>query len=126
MRKLGLFRWLAGALLVLAAATAGAQDSGVFPAQLELDGQKLVLNGHGTRFRAVFRVYDLALYLQEKTQDPQRVLSMSGAKSARFVALRDIPSDQFGLSLVSGMRKNLSADKASANSQPLYGVIETR
>lgn len=113
MRKWGVSRWLAGGVLALAAGSVFAQSDAAFPPQLELGGQQLVMNGKGTRFRAVFKVYDLALYLQKKTQNPQQVMDMPGAKQARFVALRDIPSDQFGLSLIGGMRKNLSADKAS-------------
>lgn len=113
MRKLKLGRWLAGGVLVLAATAAMAQGSKAFPSQLQMGNEMLVLNGKGTRMRAVFQVYELALYLQKKTQDPQQVMNMPGAKSARFVALRDIPSDQFGLSLIGGMRKNLSADQAT-------------
>lgn len=84
-----------------------AQGAEAFPATSQLGGQSLVMNGKGTRFRAVFSVYELALYLPQKTSDPKQVLSMPGPKQARFVALRDIPADQFGLSLVSGMRQNV-------------------
>lgn len=124
MRKLGLGRWLAGGVLALAALGVGAQDQAAFPSQIELGGQSLSLNGKGTRFRAVFKVYDLALYLEKKTEDPRQVMAMTGAKSARFVALRDIPSDQFGLSLIGGMRKNLSADHASEIIRYMDEVIQ--
>lgn len=104
-------RWIQGVLLSAAllwgVPMAVAQGAEAFPATSQLGGKSLVMNGKGTRFRAVFSVYELALYLPQKTSDPKQVLSMPGPKQARFVALRDIPADQFGLSLVSGMRQNV-------------------
>ncbi len=102
---------LLSTVLVLGAGAASAETA--FPATVQLGGQTLVKNGQGTRYRAVFKVYDLALYLPRKTQDPAQVLAMPGAKRASFVALRDIPADQFGLSLVSGMRENIPPQHAA-------------
>ena len=84
---------LMSAVLVLGASAASAETN--FPATVQLGGQTLVKNGQGTRYRAVFKVYDMALYLPSRTQDAAQVLAMPGAKRASFVALRDIPADQF-------------------------------
>lgn len=80
---------LMSAVLVLGASAASAETN--FPATVQLGGQTLVKNGQGTRYRAVFKVYDMALYLPSRTQDAAQVLAMPGAKRASFVALRDIP-----------------------------------
>jgi len=104
---------LLGAALALGAGAAGAQAAREFSPTVQLGGQTLLKNGQGTRYKAIFKVYDLALYLPAKTQDAAQVLAMPGAKRASFVALRDIPADQFGLSLVSGMRENVSARHAA-------------
>lgn len=101
-----------GAALVLGGASAGAETARDFAPTVQLGGQTLLKNGQGTRYKAIFKVYELALYLPKKTQDAAQVLSMPGAKRASFVALRDIPADQFGLSLVSGMRENVGAQHA--------------
>ena len=46
----------------------------------ELAGQKLVLNGSGVRYRAVFKVYAIGLYLKAKADTPDAVIKMDGAK----------------------------------------------
>ena len=111
----------ARAVLVLGASAASAETS--FPATVQLGGQTLVKNGQGTRYRAVFKVYDMALYLPSRTQDAAQVLAMPGAKRASFVALRDIPGDQFGLSLVSGMRENINPQHAAEVVRHMNDVI---
>lgn len=112
---------LMSAVLVLGASAASAETS--FPATVQLGGQTLVKNGQGTRYRAVFKVYDMALYLPSRTQDAAQVLAMPGAKRASFVALRDIPGDQFGLSLVSGMRENINPQHAAEVVRHMNDVI---
>lgn len=71
---------LMSAVLVLGASAASAETN--FPATVQLGGQTLVKNGQGTRYRAVFKVYDMALYLPSRTQDAAQVLAMPGAKRA--------------------------------------------
>lgn len=115
---------LGAALLAAAPVWAASQTASSFSSTTQLAGQTLQVNGQGTRYRAIFKVYDLALYLPRKTDDPAQVLSMSGPKRASFVALRDIPSDQFGLSLVSGMRANVSGAHATQLLRYMGEVIE--
>ena len=114
---------LLGAALALGAGAAGAQAAREFSPTVQLGGQTLLKNGQGTRYRAVFKVYDMALYLPSRTQDAAQVLAMPGAKRASFVALRDIPGDQFGLSLVSGMRENINPQHAAEVVRHMNDVI---
>lgn len=72
----------------------------------ELQGQALTLNGAGTRWRAVFRVYDLALYLPRKARTADEVLTMPGAKRLRFTALRELPGTDLGSAFIKGMGEN--------------------
>lgn len=112
-----------GLLCLMGAVPGMAQAQGAFPDTVQLGGKTLVMNGSGTRFRAVFRVYDIALYLEKKTQDPKQVMSAPGPKQVRFVALRDIPADQFGLSLINGMRRNVPPEQASEVIRYMNDVI---
>lgn len=105
-------------LFICTALLAGLAAPGVWAAQdfastVRLGGVTLVKNGHGTRYRALFQVYELALYLERKTEDPQQVLDMPGPKKISFVARRNIPTDQFGLMMISGISANVSGARAS-------------
>ena len=76
---------LAAAWLCLAGvATATAQTvevNGVkFSQNLALAGAPLQLNGAGTRYKAIFKVYAAALYLPAKAATPEAVLSTPGPK----------------------------------------------
>lgn len=93
------------------AAAAGFETSGVkFDETLDLRGNRLVLNGAGTRFRAIFRVYAAALYLPQKATTSQAVLSMQGAKSMRVVMLRDIDANELGKLFSRSMEDNTSKE----------------
>ena len=98
--------------LTLASPLAVAQGTKAFEPSARLAGQTLQLNGHGMRYRTVIAVYEMALYTSKKVTTPEQLLGLPDAKRASFVALRDIPGDQLGISLVRGMREN--ADPAHA------------
>lgn len=92
--------------LMLAPHAARAAPETRFEPTAELQGQALVLNGAGTRWRAVFRVYDLALYLPRKTRSADEALAMPGAKRLRFTALRELPGTDLGSAFIKGMGEN--------------------
>ncbi|MDO5624852.1 MAG: chalcone isomerase family protein [Pseudomonadota bacterium] len=102
-----------GAALALAGTLAAAQTRPFAPTT-QLAGQTLQLNGAGTRFRSVVRVYDLALYTPTKVSTPEELLALRGPLRLAFVALRDIPSDQLGRAMVQGMRDNAPAQHSMA------------
>ncbi len=83
-----------------------AQAEVKFDPTAQVAGQTLQLNGHGVRYRAVIPMYEIALYTPSKVSTPDQLLALPGAKRVRFVALRDIPSDQLGISMVRGMKDN--------------------
>lgn len=99
-----------------AAATAAAPRSTVdvlgtkFDSEITLAGQRLQLNGAGVRFRAVFRVYAAGLYLTQKAQTPQAVLTAPGPKRLNIVMLRDIDANELGKLFTRGMEKNASRE----------------
>lgn len=91
-----------------------------FPKQLQVEGVKLNLNGLGTRYKAIFKVYDMGLYTTTKATTLQEVIAAPGPKKLHFVALRELPGTDLGVLFLRGMRENSSPElntkyAASAN-----------
>lgn len=91
-----------------------------FPKQIQVEGTKLTLNGLGTRYKAIFKVYDMGLYTSSKATTLQEVLNQPGPKKLHFVALRELPGTDLGMLFLRGMRENSSPElttkyTASAN-----------
>ena len=91
-----------------------------FPKQIQVEGVKLNLNGLGTRYKAIFKVYDMGLYTTTKATTLQEVIAAPGPKKLHFVALRELPGTDLGMLFLRGMRENSSPElntkyAASAN-----------
>ncbi len=70
----------------------------------------LKLNGAGIRVKAIFKVYVAGLYLPQKKSSVSDILNMQGPRRITMVMLRDVSSDDFGQSFITGLNNN--ADKA--------------
>jgi hypothetical protein len=117
-RILGIF---AAAMLLTASAFAQVTVSGVkFDEAAELRGAKLQLNGAGVRYKAVFKVYAAGLYLPKKSDAPDAVLAMPGAKRMTITMVREIDSAELGKLFSRGMEDNM--DK-NAFSKLIPGVL---
>jgi hypothetical protein len=92
--------WLLAAVLGFGGATAFAAtvDAGgvKFEDVMDIRGTKLVLNGAGVRYRAVFKVYSAGLYLSKKAGTPEEAFAMPGPKRISITMLRDIDSGELG------------------------------
>lgn len=67
---------LTAAQPAMAQANAGLEPAGVrYPAHASVAGQALVLNGAGTRYKAVFKVYTAGLYLPSLAGNTEAVLA---------------------------------------------------
>jgi hypothetical protein len=78
---------------------------------MELAGTRLVLNGAGVRYRAVFKVYTAALYLPRKASTPEDALAANGPKRIAITMLRDIDSAELGKLFTRSVEDNM--DKAA-------------
>ena len=76
-------------------------------------GHELVLNGAGTRKRAIFKVYVGSLYLPAKARTAQEVLAKS-PRRIRLDVLRDLSSDQLLGALTDGLKQNTTPAELSA------------
>jgi len=107
--------WLSLLLSVCPAAQAQPiEASGVrFDAEHVVANTKLVLNGAGTRYRAVFKVYAAGLYLPKKVATTDAVLTQPGPKRLHIVMLRDIDANDLGRLFTRGMQENASKEDFS-------------
>jgi Chalcone isomerase-like len=81
-----------------------------FPKQIQLEGVKLALNGLGTRYKAIFKVYDMGLYTSAKAGTMQEAINASGPKKLQFVAHREISTSELGRLFYQGIKDNNSPE----------------
>ena len=99
--------FVAGMVTTFATTAAVVDMAGVkFEDTIDQRGSKLVLNGAGIRYKAIFKVYSAGLYLQKKTATAEEALSMSGAKRISITMLRDIDSNELGKLFTRGVEDN--------------------
>ena len=124
---------LAGAVMACAflqTATA-AEISGVkFDETVKLAGKELKLNGVGMRTKFIVKVYAAGLYLPEKKNTVADVMKIEGPRRLTLVMMREISSDDFGQSFMTGLNNNIDkADKSRFVTQiskfgEMFGAIE--
>jgi Chalcone isomerase-like len=106
--------WLIALAVSLSATAALAATVDVAGVKLEdtadVRGSKLVLNGAGVRYKAVFKVYAAGLYLSRKSGTTEEVLAAPGPKRMNITMLREIDSNELGKLFSRGMEDNM--DKA--------------
>ncbi|MET4575115.1 chalcone isomerase family protein [Ottowia thiooxydans] len=101
-----------------------APPSTAFPPTAQVANANLVLNGVGTRYRVVFKVYDMALYLPRKVGTTEEVLALPGPKRVDLAILREVTSTDLGLAMVKGMRANATKDQTSRHLMTMTRLIE--
>ncbi|QTN23623.1 chalcone isomerase family protein [Rhizobacter sp. AJA081-3] len=110
---------LLGATLVALLSTplAQAQTTEVGGVKYEQSAQmgnaKLLLNGAGVRYKAIFKVYTAGLYLGSKAATPEAVLAAPGPKRMHIVMLRDIDANELGKLFTRGMQDNAPREEFS-------------
>ena len=78
-----------------------------------LGGSKLALNGAGTRYKAIFKVYVAGLYLSGKAGTLDEVIALPGPKRMSVTMLREIESAELGKLLTRGMEDNMGKAEMS-------------
>jgi hypothetical protein len=84
-----------------------------FEASEQLANARLVLNGAGVRYKAIFKVYAAGLYLGAKAGTPEEVLAAAGPKRIHIVMLRDIDANELGKLFTRGMQDNSPREEFS-------------
>jgi len=123
--------WLArGAAAMAAGSTAmalpalAAPTTTTFPAALAVQGTTLQLNGAGTRFKAVFKVYDMAMYTSRKVTSADEAMKLGTPIRLSFVALREVSGTDLGRLFLRGMADNSSRDAVSRHSVSSNRLID--
>lgn len=91
---------------LLIASGANAQTSKAFEKATTVAGVPLQLNGSGTRFKVVFKVYDMAMYLRAPAKTAEAAIAQGGPKKLSFVALRKVSGTDLGLAFMRGLDDN--------------------
>lgn len=118
---------MAGAFAIAAASHAFAAPSAAataFELTQTVQGTPLVLQGAGTRYRAIFKVYDMALYLPGKVRNAEEALAAAGPVRLGFVALRELPGTDLGLSFIKGLSANASPDQIRRHTPSSNRLVE--
>jgi hypothetical protein len=115
---------LAGSLVLSHGLAGAAPTSTRFEPTVQLQGTPLQLNGAGTRFRVVFKVYDLALYTPKKVSTPEELLALPGPKRLSFVALREIPGTDLGVAFIKGLQANASKEQVQKHTGSSTRLID--
>lgn len=104
---------------VLTPAVFAVEVGGVkFNETAKVANQDLKLNGAGIRYKVIFKVYAMGLYLKDKKTTPAEILAAPGAKRIQLVMMRDVSSNEFGEAFMAGIRKNSGkAEKAKLINQ---------
>ncbi|MFG6412495.1 chalcone isomerase family protein [Roseateles sp. DC23W] len=112
MRAFIVAAWLAAGSLTAGSAWAQAVEvnSVKYEATADLAGQKLQLNGAGTRYKFVVKVYTAGLYLTTKATTPAEALSAPGPKRIHIHMLRDIDGNELGKLFTKGMQDNVTRE----------------
>ena len=98
---------LAGLMLSVSILAAPLDVSGVKLADpIDLSGARLQLNGAGIRYKAIFKVYVAALYLDKKLATPEEVYALAGPKRISITMLREIDSNELGKSFTKAFEEN--------------------
>lgn len=114
---------VAGACVGLTGAWANTVSSQFPPTQV-VQGSTLTVNGMGTRYKAIFRVYDLALYTSSKVTTTEALLALPGPKRLNFVALRELPGTDLGVAFIKGLNSNSSPELVQKHAASSTRLIE--
>lgn len=73
---------------------------------IDLAGSRLQLNGAGTRYKAVFKVYTAGLYLSRKARTEAEAQLAPGPKRLTLTFVREIGSEELGRLFIKGIKSN--------------------
>jgi hypothetical protein len=104
------------ALTLATAASAQVTLAGAkFDREASVAGQKLLLNGAGIRYKAIFKVYAMALYTPKAVRSNPEVLDAKLTKRLRLVALRDVGGDEFGKLFARAIEENATREEFASS-----------
>lgn len=101
--------WALATAVAPAAAQIRIEGGHVFPAQAQVNGQTLILNGAGYRAVAWFKGYAAALYLGRRAGSAADVLAADGPKRLQMKMLVGVSAQEFVKAFGKGVARNTPA-----------------
>ncbi len=108
-------------LLLATSAIAGTLAGVTLPDQVEVNGQKLVLNGMGLRTKLIIKVYVGGLYLPQKEKSAEKVLAADTPRRMVLHFIYDVSKDQMCEAWNDGLEDN--TPKASAEVKKNFATL---
>ncbi|WP_111656016.1 chalcone isomerase family protein [Isoalcanivorax indicus] len=106
-------RWVSGvvSLIVLSGLAMVALAAEKLPAELDVDGTKLVLNGEGVRNRFFMDIYTAGLYLSETNGNAEEIVQKDAVQAVRLkITSSRVSRARFIDSIEDGIRKSAGDD----------------
>jgi hypothetical protein len=91
-----------------------------FDDKINLAGSELQLNGAGIRTKFFLKIYAVGLYLPQKSEGADAVLSSKGIRRIQIVTLRDLTAEQLADAFV----ESLTANHSEAEMSKLAARVE--
>ena len=79
----------------------------------DVQGTKLQLNGAGVRYKAIFKVYAIALYAGKKFASVEELSATPGNKRISMTMLREIDTNELGKAFTRGFEDNSPKNELS-------------
>lgn len=95
-----------GILLLSLAAVAATLASVTMPDTMDVDGQKMVLNGMALRKKVIFKVYVDGLYLPRKESSGEKILQADGLRVNVMHFLRKVEASRINEAWLDGLKDN--------------------
>lgn len=98
-------------ITTLAQSTVTEVNGVKFDNEITLRGNKLLLNGAGTRYKFVVKVYAAGLYVPARISTPEATWDTKTPRAFKVVMLRDIDANELGKLFTDGMQKNATREE---------------
>ncbi len=116
--------WIAAWTLGIAALGAVAQPvelaGAKFEPQMTVAGAMLGLNGAAIRYKVVFKVYAVGLYLPAKAATLDAVVAQQGPKRVHAVMLRDVSGSELGKNFAHHFEDNATREEFAASISQIF------
>lgn len=90
-----------------------APELEVHPQTVQVGNQHLQRNGAGVRYKAIFKVYSAALYLEKPATSLEAIGQLTGSKRMAVSMLRTINAAELGKLFAHGMEDNMDKQQFS-------------
>lgn len=112
--------WILGTAALGAAAQPVDLAGAKFEPHAQVGGTSLSLNGAAIRYKVVFKVYAIGLYLPAKAGTMAAAVDQSGPKRIHAVMLRDVSGSELGKSFTSNFEANATREEFAGSISHIF------